>query len=107
MVKLLGSMESPPEVYKHGGLPLWRILYEIVLDFWKKEVPPKDWIDAMIIKLFKKGDTTDCGNYRGISLLSMQERYSPTFCCVDSMKSLPKWFRKRSADSASAGELST
>ena len=50
---------------------MWKVLHEIVLDFWKKEVPPKDWIDAMIIKLFKKGDTTDCGNYRGISLLSI------------------------------------
>ena len=29
-----------------------------------------DLIDANIAKLFKKGDRSHCGNYRGISLLS-------------------------------------
>jgi len=43
------------------------------LNLWNTEKPPQDWIDAMTIKLFKKGDPTSCGNYRGISLLSIAD----------------------------------
>ena len=32
---------------------------------------PQDWKDAQLITLFKKGDRRQCGNYRGISLLSI------------------------------------
>ena len=31
---------------------------------------PQAWKDANIVTIYKKGDRTECGNYRGISLLS-------------------------------------
>jgi hypothetical protein len=37
---------------------------------WNKEELPDQWKESIIVPINKKGDTTDCNNYRGISLLS-------------------------------------
>ena len=76
-ISLLSSGKSPgsdgihPEVIKLGGKSLVQCLHEIILDSWKSGTPPQDWKDAQLITLFKKGDRRLCGNYRGISLLSI------------------------------------
>ena len=37
---------------------------------WREGKVSQQWKDAVITVLHKKGDTTECGNYRGISLVS-------------------------------------
>ncbi|XP_041934160.1 uncharacterized protein LOC121696990 [Alosa sapidissima] len=61
----------PAEVFKHGGYLLTRRLHLLITKIWQSENVPQDWKDANIIILYKqKGDRADCGNSRGISLLS-------------------------------------
>ena len=42
-----------------------------MLRLWEEKHLPGDWRDANIVTIFKKGDKRQCGNYRGISLLSI------------------------------------
>ena len=66
-----GGDGIPAEVYKHGGAALVRHLHRIFLKIWKNEEVPQELKDASIVTIFKKGCRTECGNYRGISLLSV------------------------------------
>lgn len=47
------------------------ILYPLVEKVWREEIFPEEWKEGIIVKLPKKGDPTKCGNWRGISLLSI------------------------------------
>ena len=41
---------------------------------WKYKEVPTDWKVGIVEPLPKKGDLTSCTNWRGISLLSIQEK---------------------------------
>ena len=69
--KAAGADGIPAELYKLGGQTIQIKLHTIILKIWCEEHIPADMKDAMICTIFKKGDKTDCGNYRGISLLSI------------------------------------
>ena len=59
------------ELIKAGGKVITTELHALVLEIWEKEEMPEDWKRAIIHPIFKKGDRTKCGNYRGIALLSV------------------------------------
>ena len=70
--KAAGPDNIPPEVIKYGGCALHRRLHNFILDCWCAKCLPQQWKDANIILVHKqKGDRAECGNSRGISLLSV------------------------------------
>jgi len=44
-------------------------IHELITSIWKKKKLPEEWKELIIVTIHKKGDKTDCNNYRGISLL--------------------------------------
>ena len=60
-----------PKILAHGGSALRSFLFAIFNLLWTTKDLPSDWIDANVCTLFKKGDRSLCGNYRGVSLLSV------------------------------------
>jgi hypothetical protein len=46
------------------------MLYPLLEKLWKEEKIPEEWEKGLIIKIPKKGDLSNCNNWRGITLLS-------------------------------------
>jgi len=40
-----------------------------IIFIWNKEELSEEWKESIILPIYKKGDKTDCSNYRGISFL--------------------------------------
>ena len=57
-------------------IELLHLLFAVI---WHEEFVPPQWREGLIVNLFKKGDTEDPGNYRGITLLSVVGK---VFCKV-------------------------
>ena len=50
------------------------ILLDLFQETWEKETVPNEWRKGHIIKLPKKGDLSNCKNWRGIQLLSLPSK---------------------------------
>jgi hypothetical protein len=47
------------------------MLHPLLVKIWETEAVPEDWKKGFIVKLPKKGDLSECTNWRGIMLLSI------------------------------------
>ncbi|KAK4309301.1 hypothetical protein Pmani_019063 [Petrolisthes manimaculis] len=59
----------PSEIYKHAGEQIKLKLLELFNICLYIGVVPQEFKDTLIVTIYKNGDKTNCGNYRGISLL--------------------------------------
>src|SRR5215469_16281959 len=64
-----GVDQIPAELIKHGGRTICCAIHKLIISIWNKEELPDEWKESIIVPIYKKGDKTDCKNYRGISLL--------------------------------------
>ncbi|VDM00421.1 unnamed protein product [Schistocephalus solidus] len=70
--KSLGSDAIPLKVYKHGGHRLMAELTTLFQETWRQGQVPQDFIDAIIVHLYKQKENRQlCNNHRGISLLKI------------------------------------
>jgi hypothetical protein len=42
------------------------LIHRLICCIWNKEELPQQWKESIIVPIYKKGDKTDCNNYRGI-----------------------------------------
>ena len=57
------------ELIKAGGRTICLEIHKLIISISKKEKLPEEWKESIIVPIRKKGDKTNCSNYRGISLL--------------------------------------
>jgi len=64
-----GSDQIPAELIKEGGRTICYEIHTLIIFICNKKGLPEEWKESIIVPIYKKGDKTDCSNYRGISLL--------------------------------------
>ena len=64
-----GIDQIPAELIKAGCSTIRCAIHKLIVAIWNKEELPGEWKESIIVLIHKKGDKTDCNNYRGISLL--------------------------------------
>jgi hypothetical protein len=65
-----GVDQIPAELIQAGGETLCSEIHKLIKLIWNKEELPHQWKESTVVPIHRKGDKTDCSNYRGISLLS-------------------------------------
>ena len=60
----------PIELLQNGGECIAIALHKLIVKCWLGSPLPQDWIDGLLVSLFKgKGTKSDCDHHRGITLL--------------------------------------
>jgi len=61
-----GTDQITAELIKVGGRIMRLEIHKLIISTWKKEKLPEEWKESIIVPIHKKGDKTDCNNYRGL-----------------------------------------
>jgi hypothetical protein len=65
-----GTDQLPAELMKAGGRTIRSEIHKLKNPIWNKEELPEQWQELITVSIYERSDKTDCGNYRGITLLS-------------------------------------
>lgn len=68
--KAPGVNNIPPELLRTNADIAAQLLYPLFQKIWTTENMLREWREGLLIKLLKKGDTSNCQNWRGITLCS-------------------------------------
>lgn len=73
-----GANNITAENLKYGGVEIKREVTKLIQEVWRTEMMPDAWKKAVLLPIYKKGDPTDCNNYRGIALLDIMYKILAT-----------------------------
>jgi len=75
-----GIDQNAAELIKTGCRKIRYEINKLVISIWNKEELPEEWKESVILPIYKKDDTTECSNCRGISLCQLHRKLFPTSC---------------------------
>jgi hypothetical protein len=64
-----GIEQITAELIKAGSRKICCEIHKLITSMWNREEWPEEWRQSITVRVYKKGDKTDCSNYTGISLL--------------------------------------
>jgi len=76
-----GTDQIQAQLIKAGGRKIRSEIHEFIISIWNKEEMPEEWKESIIVSIHKKGDKTDCNNYRGLRICQLGTKLYPTSCC--------------------------
>ena len=56
-----------------------RNIHRVLECCWEKEYIPKEWMEGVVVPIYKEGDVTQISNYRGVTLGS---HFGKLFCQI-------------------------
>jgi len=65
-----GIDQIPAELIKTVGRTNFSGIHKLITFIWNKEELSEKWKESIIVPINKKGDKTNCNNYRGLTHLS-------------------------------------
>jgi hypothetical protein len=65
----------PEEMIKAGGRRIWSETHTLFNSSWYKKDLPEEWRESIIIPTYKKGNKTDCSNYKDMLVLSTTYKF--------------------------------
>ena len=72
--KAPGPDSIPPEALKVSADATADMMMDLLQTVWIEEEVPSEWKNGLIVKIPKKGNLSDCQNWRGIQLLSIPSK---------------------------------
>ena len=78
--KAPGNDQIPAELIKAGGRTFRCAVHKLIISVWNNEELPEEWKESIIVPIHKKGDKTDCNNYRAYRFCQLRTKFCPTFC---------------------------
>ena len=66
-----GKSDILPELILSGGPELWDRVLTMIKQVWEDSMVVRDWQDALVVPIPKKGDLRYCDNWRGIYIYKL------------------------------------